>query len=207
VQLGMSVADRIDLRSAAHGELERLVARTHETAFLAVPHQGTLINVDMAVSDAREFRTEPRLGARRPLHCSSLGKALLAALDDDLVEQIVDRAGMEPVTRFSITDKGTLLEDIARTRERGYAVDEHEAVLGICCVGAPVRDHLGRPVGSISIATIADLFQPEVQGAAVLESAVIISSLLGWLGDAKTLYQPVPGSLELLLGPGVGKER
>ena len=71
VQLGLSVTDRLELRTIARGPLERLVAATHDTVLLAVPDHGNLIYVDKIFSDQRGFRTDPRASGRSPLHASS----------------------------------------------------------------------------------------------------------------------------------------
>jgi DNA-binding IclR family transcriptional regulator len=200
IQLGLNVSDRLELRSTARPVLERLVSTTHDTALLVVPDRGDLLYVDKVVSDAREVRTDPRTSLRRPLHCSSLGKALLAALDDQSVMVVADRLGLPAATDRSITDPAALREDLGATRRRGYAVDRQEAVVGVCCVGAPIRDHAGRPVASVSLSTIGAFFEPEWTGPLVTEAAVEISRAMGWRGDAWTLYDPAPGSLEILLG-------
>src|SRR5262245_32754238 len=193
IQLGLKVVDRLELRAAARGPLERLVAETGDTALLVVPDHGDLLYVDKFLSDARDVRTDPRVSSRRPLHCSSLGKALLAALDDVTVLRIVDVMGLEPATEFSISDSDVLLADLTLTRERGYAVDRQEAIIGVWCVGAPVRDHTDRPVGAISLSTIKDFFEPERTGPRVAATAVEVSHAMGWTGDASSLYEPVPG--------------
>jgi DNA-binding IclR family transcriptional regulator len=105
IQLGLNVADRLELRTAARGPLERLVAATHDTALLVVPEDGELLYVDKVLSDARDVRTDPRVASRRPLHCSSLGTALLAALADDTGVAIVDAVGLERVTEYSLADR------------------------------------------------------------------------------------------------------
>ena len=200
IQLGLNVSDRLELRSTARPVLERLVSATGDTALLVVPDRGDLLYVDKVVSDARDVRTDPRTSLRRPLHCSSLGKALLAALDDESVVVVAGRLGLPAATARSITDPAALLEDLAATRRRGYSVDRHEAVVGVCCVGAPIRDHTGRPVASVSLSTIGELFEPKRTGPLVSEAAVEISRAMGWRGDASTLYRPERGSLEVLFG-------
>jgi len=199
IQLGMNVADKLELRTAARGPLERLVAATHDTAELVVPEGGELLYVDKVVSDARNVRADPRVASRRPFHCSSLGKALLAALDDDVALAIVEEAGFEPATEYSIADRDGLIADLARTRRRGYAVDRQEALLGVWCVGAPIRDHTGRSMAAISLSTIKEFFDPDSAGPQVAAAAVEISRAMGWKGDATTLYTPVAGSEFLLL--------
>src|SRR5439155_20583542 len=134
---------------------------------------------DKVLSDARDVRTDPRVASRRPLHCSSLGKALLAALDDESVLAVVDAVGLERVTEYSLADRGSLLADIHRTRRRGYAVDQQEALLGVWCLGAPIRDHTGRSVAAISLSTIKEFFDPDGAGPQVTAAAVEISRAMG----------------------------
>jgi DNA-binding IclR family transcriptional regulator len=192
IQLGLNVVDRLELRTAAREPLERLVTETHDTALLVVPDHGELLYVDKVLSDARDVRTDPRVSARRPLHCTALGKALLAALDDDSVRELTQEIGFELATEFSIADLDTLLQDLAATRARGYSVDQQEAFVGVWCVGAPVRDHNGRPIAAISLSTIKEFFAPQTTGPQVCATAVEISRAMGWRGDASTLYYPGP---------------
>jgi DNA-binding IclR family transcriptional regulator len=183
IEFGLNVVDRLDLRAAARGPLERLVATTHDTALLVVPDRGDLLYVDKVLSDARDVRTDPRVSSRRPLQCSSLGKALLAALDDGAVGEIIDSIGLERATDYSITDRATLMQDLARTR-------------------SPVRDHTGRSIAAISLSTIKEFFDADRTGPQVAAAAVEISRAMGWRGDLLTLYEPVPGSELPLLDDG-----
>ena len=199
IQLGLNVVDRLELRAAARGPLERLVAATHDTALLVVPDSGDLLYVDKVLSDARDVRTDPRVSSRRPLQCSSLGKALLAALDDRAAGEIIESIGLERATEYSLTDRDALMQDIAQTRARGYSVDAQEALVGVWCVGAPVRDHTGRSIAAISLSTIKEFFDAERTGPEVAAAAVEISRAMGWKGDLSSLYDPVPGSELLLL--------
>jgi len=199
IQLGLNVVDRLELRAAARGPLEHLVAATHDTALLVVPDRGDLLYVDKVLSDARDVRTDPRVSSRRPLQCSSLGKALLAALDDRAVDEIIESVGLERATEYSITGRDALMQDLAQTRARGYSVDEQEALLGVWCVGAPVRDHTGRSIAAISLSTIKEFFDAERTGPQVTAAAVEISRAMGWKGDSSSLYDPVPGSELILL--------
>lgn len=197
IQLGLNVVDRLELRSAARGTLERLVAVTHDTALLVVPDHGDLLFVDKVLSDARDVRTDPRVSSRKPLHCTSLGKALLATLDDISVMKAVQAVGLARATEYSITGEEELLADLADTRARGYSIDQQEALPGVFCVGAPVRDHTGNPVAAISLSTIKEFFDPDRTGPLVNAAAVEISHAMGWRGDASSLYEVLedPGLL------------
>jgi IclR family transcriptional regulator, KDG regulon repressor len=205
IELGTNVVERLEVRTAARGPLEKLVEHAHDTALLVVPEDGELLYVDRVLSGERDVRTDPRISARRPLHCTSLGKALLAALHDDDVVDVLSGRPLLAVTEFTITDITELLEDLALTRERGYSVDRQEAVLGIWCVGAPVRDYTSRSIAAISVSTIREFFDPVATGPLVVEAAVEISRAMGWLGDAANLYAAVAGS-ELLLSDGTARD-
>ena len=200
IQLGRNVVDRLELRSVARLPLEKLVADTHDAALLVVADRGELLYLDSVLSDARNVRTDPRMRAGAPLHCSSLGKALLAALDDGSVGELLEARSLAGVSEFSITDLDSLLADLALTRERGYSIDRQEAVLGVWCVGAPVRDHEGFSVAAISVSTIRDFFDPGMTGPLVAAAAIEISRAMGWEGDQSDLYRPVAGSELLLRG-------
>jgi len=199
IQLGLNVSDRLELRSVARLCLERLVEKTQETALLVVPDRGELLYVDKVISDARDIRTDPRMSMGRPLHCSSLGKALLATLDDEDVIEICSDGPLPVVTEFSIAEVEDLLADLTTTRKRGYSIDRQEAVPGVWCVGAPVRDHTNRAIAAISLSTISDFFDPATTGPLVLGSAVEISRAMGWDGDESGLYAAEPGSKLLLM--------
>jgi DNA-binding IclR family transcriptional regulator len=199
IQLGFNVADRLELRSVARLSLEKLVESTHDSALLVVPQRGELLYVDKVLSGIRDVRTDPRISMERPLHCTSLGKALLAALDDESVVELFDGKSLLGVTEFSITGVDELLADLALTRERLYSLDRQEAVIGVWCVGAPIRDHAGRLIAAISLSTIREFFDPVTSGPLVSAAAVEISRAMGWMGDMSTLFIPVEGSELLLL--------
>ena len=207
VQLGLSVTDRLELRTVARPVLERLVAAWHETALLAIAdgEAGDILYVDKIVSDRFGFRTDPRFDARRPPHTHSLGKALLAAAGDGLVEALIGARGLEAVTPFTIVDPGALGRDLRRTRERGYATDEQEAVLGVCCVGAPIRDHTSRLVAAISLSTIREYYRPDLTGPAVRDAAIEISRAMGWDGNGERLYAPEPAAQDSLRDADVAR--
>src|SRR5258708_22763589 len=187
IQLGLNVVDRLEWRSAARGTRERLVAVTHDPALLVVPDHGDLLFVDKVLSDARDVRTDPRVSSRKPLHCTSLGKALLATLDDTSVMKAVQAVGLARATEHSITGEEELLADLADTRARGYTIDQQEALPGVFCVGAPVRDHTGNPVAAISLSTIKAFFDPDRTGPLANAAAVEISPAVGWSRDASSL--------------------
>ena len=199
IQLGMVVSDRLEYRSVARTHLEQLVSSTQDTALFVVASGGDLVFVDKVISDVRNVRTDPRDSVGTPLHSSSLGKALLATIPPEQAEAIVGHT-LPALTEFTITDLDELLSDLAAIRARGYSIDRQEVVLGVWCVGAPIRDHSGRAFGAISVSTIKEFFDPAASGPLVAKTAVDISRAMGWDGDVDQLYDFVAGT-ELLLMP------
>jgi len=84
------------------------------------------------------------IGKRSYLHTHALGKAMLAVSDDEYVERVAEHHGLPEQTRQTTTDLEELLDELETTRERGFAVSEGEAVLGIQSVGVGFRDAMDR---------------------------------------------------------------
>ena len=117
--------------------LADLVAELGESANLAVlsGHQAEYVAQAPARYSMRMF-TE--VGRRVDLHCTGVGKVMLAQLDDEDVAAIVRRAGLPRVTEHTITTEAGLREALATVRREGHALDEQEQELGVRCVAVPV---------------------------------------------------------------------
>jgi len=139
--------------------------------------------VVMSQVDAPDgIRFELHLAGREPLHCTSMGKAALAALDPVSAAEVVSRISMDRHTPRTIVDPRALLREVDRVRTIGYAVDDEEDAIGILCIGAALRDHTQRLSGAISITGVkAGLNKRQIRayGVAVREHAEQISTLLG----------------------------
>jgi IclR family acetate operon transcriptional repressor len=181
-RLGDVVVSQIALRDVALPVLRDLARDTRLTARVAVLDEPYAIVIARADAPDSSVRFAANLGKREHLHCSAVGKAILAALDRESARSILAAAGMPGKTAHTITDEGTLLAELDAVAQRGYAVDDEEDVAGVFCVGAAVRDHTGRCAGAISVTGIKrDLpsWQVAQLGAKVSEHAARISALLG----------------------------
>ena len=136
------------LVAAARPALERICARTGETASLAVPGVDGLTYVDEVTPTA--VVTASWLGRSVPVHATSTGKALLAFLPPDQVRRVL-RGALVAFTATTITDPETLAGELAATRARGYGVCAGELELSLYGVSAPVLDRAGRPLAVVSI--------------------------------------------------------
>ncbi|SFP62520.1 transcriptional regulator, IclR family [Variovorax sp. OK605] len=162
-----------DLVAAAALELRALRDLTGETSYLATLDGREVISLERC-DGAHSQRSAAVLGQRKPVHCTSQGKAILSAMPDDARDAIVRDAVLKPLTPLTITDRRRLQAELRITRARGYAIDDEEIVLGVRCVGAPVVDAAGQVRGAISVAGPAyrltrarlELLGPEVAEAA-----------------------------------------
>lgn len=84
------------------------------------------------------------------LHCTGVGKVLLAQLDNQAVLRIVRRTGLPAQTAHTLTTENSLLADLERIRERGYAFDDGEQEIGVRCAAAPVTSAPGTVALSVS---------------------------------------------------------
>lgn len=130
--------------------IRELQGRVKETVNLSMLDGDELVCVAQAESHA-PVRAFFRLGRRLPIHASAAGKAILAALDEAQRGRRLDALKLEGFTFNTIIDRATLEAEVARTRERGYGIDDEEHTVGMRCVSAAIRDENEEPIGAVSI--------------------------------------------------------
>jgi len=149
-EIGMAVMNSMDLRREALPILERLNKATRETVHLTVREGFSAIYIDKL--DSPEFIVvQSRIGGRTPLHCTGVGKVLLAHLDEREVKEYVRQGGLKRYTQRTITNPKALRDELERIRRQGYAIDNEEHYEGLACVAAPIFDHQGQVLASFSI--------------------------------------------------------
>jgi DNA-binding IclR family transcriptional regulator len=151
LDLGGHARKKMDLYRVAEPEVEKLARETGEEAILATEEYGRCVYLYRAKGETAidlDFAYE---GVRTDIHCTSLGKAMLAFMDERRVEGILDANGLPRRTSNTITDRAEFLEELERTRERGFALDDEEAIEGIRCVASPITTDQGEVLGSISV--------------------------------------------------------
>lgn len=135
VPLGRTAGGLLD--DAVHDELAGLVAALGESANLAVL-DGVHAQYVAQAPSAYAMRMFTQVGHRVQLHCTGVGKAMLAHLDDDAVADVVAEVGLPRHTEHTVTSPARLRSALARVRADGYAVDEQEQEIGVRCVAVPV---------------------------------------------------------------------
>jgi DNA-binding IclR family transcriptional regulator len=149
-RLGGSAISQRDLTTVAAPTVADLTQRFEETVNLAARRSSQVIVVQVAQSP-RSFRKGVAAGGADSWHATSLGKALLAALDDEEAAKVLGSAPLPQYTPNTLADREALRRDLLATRGRGYAIDDEESEEGLRCVGVAIRDHTGSPTYAISI--------------------------------------------------------
>jgi IclR family acetate operon transcriptional repressor len=180
VELAGALLDGDHLRSAAEPVLHELVERTGETVHLGVPSDGHVVYI-AKVESPQSVRLVSRIGARIPMHCSAMGKALLAQLDEAALSVALERP-RELRTMHTLTSADALLAELEKVRGEGVAIDDEENELGVRCIGTVVHGNGTAPVGAISVSAPATRMTHErcaEVAPAVLAAAEEIARRLG----------------------------
>jgi DNA-binding IclR family transcriptional regulator len=152
VQIGMSALDQLDLWREAQPVLKEVGRITGETVHLATLDEDRLVYVGK-IESVKTLRVSmmSRVGATAPTYCTGLGKALLAHLPPQKVDQVLARERMVRLTARTITRRSDLERELSAIRAQGYAMDDEEHEIGVRCVAAPVRDNQGIVCAAISV--------------------------------------------------------
>ena len=169
LEMGTRAAARLDIRSEAMPVLRDLVARTNETCHLGVL-DGTEGVYLAKVEGTRPVRLHSWEGKRLPLHCTAMGKTLLAWQKPQPLKDILDRIELRQATPKTITDRTELEAHLKLVRERGWALDDQENEADIRCLSAPVMTIGGRVAAAISISGLAS----RLEGAYLLELSRLV---------------------------------
>jgi len=149
--LGTSQLAQKTLSECAIEALRQVRFETEETTQLCCMVDRETVVVEQLPS-LHAFKYFVDLGARCPAYSCAPGKAILAFLPEDECAKIVDGFKFERFTENTLTNRKALMAELKVIREEGYAVDRGENFVGINCVGVPVLDRYGYPVGGITIA-------------------------------------------------------
>lgn len=147
---GQYVRNQYQIYHVAKPTVDELVEDTGEMGWLLTHENGRVMFL-YGRGGKTDVDVNALIGSWAHMHCNSGGKAILAHLPDEAVDEIVDRHGLPAKTANTITDRDALAEELERTRERGYALNLSEDLTGIHAVGVPVV-HEGVVRGSLAIA-------------------------------------------------------
>src|SRR5215831_9971063 len=147
-ELGSLLVRDVDLVAVAQPRLRRLCQDTHESVQLAVFDSGFVVYVDK-VDSPQPLKAMTSIGSRVPATVTSTGKALLAWLPPESLDQAM--AHVKRYTALTLTRRKDIERDLEETRIRGYSINRGEFRVGVAGLAAPVRDRTGGVVASIGV--------------------------------------------------------
>lgn len=149
IELGELVISSMDVRRIAYPIIEEICYKLEETV-----HVGILDGIEVVYVDKKEcdksIKISTKIGARNPAYSTADGKVMLAHLDLETQLAIIPE-DIKKFTPNTITDKKSVIEQLAIIRKNGYAIDYEENVIGLTCVAAPVFDYTGKVKYGISV--------------------------------------------------------
>jgi DNA-binding IclR family transcriptional regulator len=137
------------VRQVAAPYMRALTARTGITTHLAVLERYEAVLMEKVEPPGVVVATW--LGKRMDLHCTGLGKALIAHFPEEELSRLLRETGMPRHNDNSISSVRKLMEELTRSRRLGYFIDDEEDEIGCRCIGAPILDEIGQAAAAVSI--------------------------------------------------------
>ncbi len=150
LELGQTFIKQMGLLRQSRPVLESLVKECNETTYVAILKESHIVYLDVVETDMT-VRVVPRVGSRLPAYCTAAGKIQLAYMTEEELDHFLPVKEMKSYTPNTITDRETLKAHLRDVADQGYALDNEEMDIGVCCVGAPIRDYTRRIIGAVSI--------------------------------------------------------
>jgi DNA-binding IclR family transcriptional regulator len=182
-ELGSMVLANMEVHREAMPYIEELVRESGETVHLGVFDGMHVVSIEK-MDSPHGLASQITIGKGAPAYCTAVGKVLLACQPDAVVAKICAQ-GLIGYTPRTITHPAKLHKELDKVRKVGYAVDDEEHHHGVRCVAAPVRDHSGRAIASLSVSGPATRVTKEAIVALarrVMEVAAKLSARLGYKG-------------------------
>ena len=185
LELSGMLLEGVDTVGLARPYLEQLGRQTHEAVHLVQRDGAEIVYIDKVERSEGSIRMVSRIGLRRPLYCTAVGKAMLAEMPAGKVAQLWERSCIEQLTGHTITSLQALYRELEEVRERGYALDNEENEIGVRCIGACILDYQGRANNALSVsAPLPRMGDERIRELApfILEAKRALSRELGYRG-------------------------
>jgi DNA-binding IclR family transcriptional regulator len=158
--IGAAAASRVSIIGMARASIDRLASLTGDTVFLTVRNNLDAVCVDR-VSGGFPIKAQTQnIGDNTPLGASAGGLAILSCLADDEVRRIT-AANLPRLGRLLHFEASTLLDHVAATRSRGYALYDGQIVSGMTSIAMPIHDQRAEPTAAISVVAISERMSEE----------------------------------------------
>ena len=164
--------DGAAIRERATPLLRKLADQLRTTVHMAILEENEAILIARAVPPG-VTGVATWMGKRLDVHCTSLGKCLIAQLPEEDVERLAQARGLFRHNENTIASLSQLKQDLDKTRQQGYAIDDEEEELGVRCIGVPVFGPDGSTIAAISVSGTTEQIVAENCGsiASLLKAA------------------------------------
>ncbi len=181
-ELGALVRRRMDVANEGRPKLRELLEKTGETVQMGVvDHLSVLYVYEM--ESPRAIRMAAAVGGRAPLHCTAVGKVLLAYQPEDFVNRVLEN-GLTAYTPKTLVRREAVLAMLTEVRSREHAIDDEESESGLRAIAAPVRNHNGAVIAAVGVAAPVQRMNKKVMQTCVptvIATAHAVSGRLGYL--------------------------
>ena len=154
LELGYSFLSSLSLPEVASPHLEALVAEVHESSSVSVLDGDDIVYV-ARVPTRRIMTVAINVGTRFPAYATSMGRVLVAHLDEARIAAYLDRVALARLTEHTVDSVAALRKELELTREQGYAIVDQELEEGLRSMAAPVRDRSGAVVAAVNVSVHA----------------------------------------------------
>ena len=180
--LGCQALDHINIRDEARPLMTRIAYEVGETVHLALLDRAEVLYIERMEAQ-RTVTMGSKLGARNPVYCTALGKAILAHAPDSELDHALAGLRMEARTKNTITNVLALKRELERVRERGFAIDDEEIEEGIRCIAAPIFSAAGYAVAAMSVSGPSSRVTPDrfqLIGKTMIKATQELSARMGY---------------------------
>ncbi len=180
--VGRKAVPETGLLQAAALPVRQLCDATQETIHLSVPDGVSNVVIVDRTDPEQAVRTYVRVGFSSPIHATSSGRSILAAMSDEAVEEVISR-GLSAVTDKTLTEPERFRQEIKECRDKGYAVNVGENRPNVTAFAAAVLEGSSRPIAAVAISMPSHRFDHRLTGHwgdLVMEAASQISIRLGY---------------------------
>jgi IclR family pca regulon transcriptional regulator len=171
LDLGFAYLSSMPIWNRAEPVMEALVQQVQESCSAAVLDDTDIVYV-MRVSTHKIMRISLGVGSRLPAWCTSMGRLLLADLDDEALRARLEASNVEPLTRHTLTDIDTLVAKVLQARRQRWCLVNQELEEGLISIAAPIVDRGGRMVAALNISGQANRTSAKVMQDTMLPALV-----------------------------------
>ena len=147
--LTQAIRVNVEIRDPAAPLLRQLADTSKDSAYLTV-RDGDYALYIYAVESPQRLMARTAIGDRVHMHCTAVGKSILAYMEADEIAATIERVGLPSFTEATITDSIALAQNLKDIRQQGFAIDQGEHEDGVFCIGAPIFNSSGTVLGACS---------------------------------------------------------